>query len=180
MTIGRTRLGVWRAALLGALALTAAACAKQAEGERCDPLSNSDDCEDGLKCVSLDGLRNGAEGAVCCSDNPSVNICLSSDFDITDGGEPSTNETPVSDAGASTELVSSSLGQSSVDTTASTSAEAGANDAGGVQSTETATSSAPVTISSESTTQVPSSEPSADASSATSSDSADAATPDAG
>lgn len=68
--------------LLGALAfsLLVTACAKQGEGERCDPNSGSLDCESGLICRSADQLSiTGTRGvALCCPPDdvpPTVNAC---------------------------------------------------------------------------------------------------------
>jgi hypothetical protein len=67
-------------ATLCAIALLASACARQAEGERCDINSGSPgDCEQGLVCRTSDqpGLQ-GRGVALCCplSEGPStVNAC---------------------------------------------------------------------------------------------------------
>lgn len=86
--------------LMGLFALSTVACAKQGEGGRCDLLSGNDDCESGLRCVSL-ADRNQGVGAVCCpsegdSENP---ICKGNSVDLT--GEPSDSDAQVSavDAG---------------------------------------------------------------------------------
>lgn len=66
------------AALACALVLTA--CGKQAEGERCDLNSGSNDCEAGLLCRNADQLSitTGRGWALCCPPDdvqPTVNAC---------------------------------------------------------------------------------------------------------
>lgn len=184
LTFSRTRFGAARTVLLGALALAATACAKQAEGERCDPLSGSQDCEDGLTCKPLDQLRSGAEGAVCCSDNPSVNICRSSTFNLPDGGTPSDAPT-ASDAGAASGVSSGPGSSSSNGQDVDASAEAGASDPSAPLSSSSSTSTG-AEVSSEPVSDALSSDPlssntSPDAAptAVSSSETADAAVPDA-
>lgn len=68
------RRTVWirSAALLAALS----ACSNQAEGDRCDLDLNSDDCDVGLICTSLQSLTGAGTGAICCpEDNATVAAC---------------------------------------------------------------------------------------------------------
>lgn len=107
------------------LSMTAAACGKQGEGERCDLLNYSQDCDDGLTCTEIE--RSGAAGAVCCPANPTVDICQSGGLDYQEDGGSS--ESPTSDggpnqsssdgnqsssldAGSSTSAIDGSVGQS--------------------------------------------------------------------
>lgn len=117
---------------VGLLTLTAAACGKQGEGERCDLLNYSQDCDDGLTCTEIE--RSGAAGAVCCPANPTVDICQSGGLDYQeDGGSSESpsgdsgpnqsssdpNETSSLDAGSSTSAADGSVGQT-IDSDAST------------------------------------------------------------
>lgn len=114
---------------LGLLALSLGACSQQGEGERCDPLSYSEDCESGLVCTPLEQLHQGAEGAVCCPANPTQNICRANVFDfkddagagesseLRDGGSNATSPTNSADAAMSlpgSESSSSAPNQSTV------------------------------------------------------------------
>ncbi len=87
-----SRVRLW---VFGVLVVAAAACSKQGEGERCDTLNASDDCDEGLTCTDLSTFRAGAPGAVCCPSNPTQDICRNGGLDVFD------------DAGATTEGPSS-------------------------------------------------------------------------
>jgi hypothetical protein len=68
------------------------ACAKQAEGERCDTNSDDLDCEPGLICRSGDQLSIEGRGvALCCPPDgvpPSVDACRAG------AGDPPPEELP--------------------------------------------------------------------------------------
>jgi hypothetical protein len=70
---------VWAVMLAAAASLS---CAKQGEGERCDPNSGNLDCESGLICRSGEqlniGIGVGTGFALCCPPDgvaPTVNAC---------------------------------------------------------------------------------------------------------
>jgi hypothetical protein len=185
MTPGRTRFGGARKVFLGLLALTAAACAKQGEGERCDALSGSADCDDGLTCIPLDQLLDGADGAICCSDNPSVNICRGEIFNLPGDGGTTPPETPASDAGTSSLTLTSSDADGSSNTSSANTDDAAssittdASAEAGVASSETSqTTEEALTSSSAPASSGPS--VSSDSTTTDSTDSADAAVPDSG
>lgn len=96
--------------LASVVAVSAVACAKQGEGERCDLLSAGEDCEDGLVCTSLED-RNQGVGAVCCptgrdSNNP---ICKGNSVDLDGAGEDGGTTGPGTLADAGDETNQSSL-----------------------------------------------------------------------
>jgi hypothetical protein len=63
--LGRT--AAIAAALLGAGWLVLSACSNQGEGERCELLNNSDDCQDGLVCTDTNALPEGFKTSpLCC------------------------------------------------------------------------------------------------------------------
>lgn len=115
---------------VGLVAVATTACGKQGEGERCDLLNYSQDCDDGLTCTEIE--RSGAAGAVCCPANPTVDICQSGGLDYQeDGGKSESpvgdsgtnqssstpNETSPLDAGSSMSAFDGSVGQSTDRTT---------------------------------------------------------------
>ena len=82
-------------------ALACLACAKQAEGERCDTNSDDLDCESGLICRSSDQLSIEGRGvALCCPPDgvpPSVDACRAGSGDPPDEIRP--DPVPAVDAG---------------------------------------------------------------------------------
>lgn len=109
----------WFPARLGcsiaALALLAAGCGTQAEGEYCSQLNGNDDCDPGLVCTPISG---GTSGARCCppAGRPtSVAACVerpksgsgtstgtgASEGDAASGGDAADEQQPPADDGSS-------------------------------------------------------------------------------
>lgn len=64
--------------------LVLAACASQAEGERCDRTNGDGDCESGLRCTPYQG------SAICCPEDRAANVDACRAADIGTGGSTGT------------------------------------------------------------------------------------------
>ena len=100
-----TRAALARTVLYTALvaAPLLSGCAKQGEGERCDPNSGNLDCDTGLACRSADQLSIGvaSRAGLCCpvdENAPTVNACRAG-ADLPNDQDPPA--TPIVDAGES-------------------------------------------------------------------------------
>jgi hypothetical protein len=60
---------------LGALGVSALACSRQKEGERCDDNNENEDCEEGLVCK--DSQELGGSSDICCPEgNATALACI--------------------------------------------------------------------------------------------------------
>ncbi len=115
----RSRARLW---VFGVLVVASAACSKQGEGERCDTLNASEDCDDGLTCTDLSTFRAGAPGAICCPANPTQDICRNGGLDVfDDAGATTESPSPRVDGGDSGEPI---LTEAGVDVTSLSSGSA--------------------------------------------------------
>lgn len=126
----------------GVLMLALAGCSKQGEGERCDTLNGSEDCEQGLTCTRLSDFRAGAPGAVCCPVNPTQNVCQNGGLDFLDDAGPTSESTPPPADGGNTDgptltEAGADLSSSNVSGTVSDAAASGDAQPDVDQSTET-------------------------------------------
>jgi len=96
----RRPTGLFALPLVALVTILASSCADQAEGERCDPRNNNQDCESGLVCVqlsSLDPAETDDSIGICCPENSeqASDVCSSSSYTPKpDGGTPGSGGTP--------------------------------------------------------------------------------------